>query len=411
MKTKGSLILLLLLLAGGGLLFAQTPAILIIAGSEAAEPIVFELQALLAEGVPRIVLTDHRKAMMETYDQKEIDRAFLAEQAQAYAKKQPAKPKGEASPYTESDLPVTYAGKPHDPHLLALFEEEEALLWYLSREHALGVFLVDVTPFGQAKRIQLLYTEGSHNDLQPIYDRLLIGMEERAMIEDLLAQAVHILSDGTKAVLKIEGSKEIRIADESMKRIESLDVYLGPTERSFVTVEQSGHEPLMIEVPWEDGGVTVIRPNLQRIINDPVTLLSKVGAVQYAAEGEAGESGMITLGSPSYPIALSLEKEGFVKSVLHIPREQGAIIRFGMRKASVDVLDEQKRVYRRALGTILSFGSYVAAQALVAAYDPKHENPLWSLALGSTRLLSVVSSVAMIAELSSYASAVGMMQE
>ncbi|MDI9456009.1 MAG: hypothetical protein QM442_09215 [Spirochaetota bacterium] len=410
MKGKGSMILLLLLLAGGGLLFAQTPAILIIAGCEAAEPIVFELQALLAEGLPRVVLTDDRKAILKEYDQEEIDRAFLAEQAQAYAKKQPAKPKGEALEDTGSDLPSTYASKGYDPSLLALFEREEALFWYMSRERALGVFLVDVTPYGQARRVRLLYQEGPRLDLRLIHDRLLVTLEERTLIEELLAQAVHILTDGTKAVLKIEGSKEIRIA-EKMERIESLDVYLMPTDKSTVTVERSGHEPRKVAVRWEEGEVATIRPDLQRIVNEPVTLLSNVGAVRYSSEGEAGESGMITLGSPSYPIALSVEKEGFVKSVLHIPHETGTVIRFGVRKASVDVPDEQKRVYRRALGTILSFGSYVAAQALVAAYDPKHENPLWSLALGSTRLLSVVSSVAMIAELSSYASAVGMMQE
>ncbi len=57
-----------------------------------------------------------------------IDRAFLAEQAQAYAKKQPAKPKGEALEDTGSDLPSTYASKGYDPSLLALFEREEAPL-------------------------------------------------------------------------------------------------------------------------------------------------------------------------------------------------------------------------------------------------------------------------------------------
>ncbi len=61
MKAKGSLILLLLLLAGGGccspkpLPSSSSPEV------RRAEPIVFELQALLAEGVPRVVLTDDRK--------------------------------------------------------------------------------------------------------------------------------------------------------------------------------------------------------------------------------------------------------------------------------------------------------------------------------------------------------------
>jgi len=226
-----------------------------------------------------------------------------------------------------------------------------------------------------------------------------------------LAQAVYILTDGTKALLKIEGSKEINVVDEAVGRIESLNLYLVPTETSAVVVERSGYEPRKVDVMWEEGRVATITANLQRIVNEPITLLSKVGAVRYASEDEAGESGMITLGSPSYPIALSIEKEGFVNRVIHIPHDTGTIIRFGVRKASVNVPDEQKRFYRRALGTILSFGSYVAARALAAAYDPLHENPMWSFALGSTRMLSIVSSVAMIAELSSYASAVDMMQE
>lgn len=411
MKTKGSAILLILLIAGGGLLFAQDPTILIVAKSEAAEPVVLELQSLLTESVPEIVMTDHRKAIVEEYDRANADRAYLLDQARAYARKQPVQPRGEVAPYTESLLVSTYVSKPYNPDLLSLFEREEALNWYLNMEQAIGVFLVDVTAFDQARRVRLSYGEGSRYEARPIYDRLLIAMEDRTLIEELLAQAVYILTDGTKALLKIEGSKEINVVDEAVGRIESLDLYLVPTETSAVTVGRSGYEPRKVAVIWEEGRVATVTPNLQRIVNEPITLLSDVGTVQYASEDEAGESGMITLGSPSYPIALSIEKEGFVKRMVHIPQATGTIIRFGVRKTSVNVLDEQKRLYRRALGTILSFGSYVATRALATAYDPRHENPLWSLALGSTRMLSIVSSVAMIAELSSYASAVGMMQE
>ena len=306
MKTKGSAILLILLIAGGGLLFAQDPTILIVAKSEAAEPVVLELQSLLTESVPEIVMTDHRKAIVEEYDRANADRAYLLDQARAYARKQPVQPRGEVAPYTESLLVSTYVSKPYNPDLLSLFEREEALNWYLNREQAIGVFLVDVTAFDQARRVRLSYGEGSRYEARPIYDRLLIAMEDRTLIEELLAQAVYILTDGTKALLKIEGSKEINVVDES-QRIDSLDLYLVPAETSAVTVGRSGYEPRKVAVIWEEGRVATVTPNLQRIVNEPITLLSDVGTVQYASEDE-GRIRMITLGSPSYPIALSIEK-------------------------------------------------------------------------------------------------------
>ncbi|NLZ77864.1 MAG: hypothetical protein GX911_07855 [Spirochaetales bacterium] len=408
MKGKGAAILLLLLLAGGGVSAARD-SVLIVARSEEAQPFVLELQALLAEGVPRIVLTDGRKEILAGYDRSEIDRTFLIEQARAYGMHRVPQPRREAVSSEDAELSVDYLGKGYDPDLLALLDRKEALSWYMDRERVLGIFFIDVTPFGPAKRIRLFLQEGPRSDLQTLHDRLILASEEQAVLEELLARAVRILTADTKGLFKVEGSKELRLSEEAEK-LGSLDLYLMATDIRTVTVERNGYEPQTVAVEWEEG-ITTIRVDLQPIVTDPVILLSSVGAVRYASEDEVGESGMITLGSPSYPIALSVEKEGFVKRVVQIPGEEGRIIRFGVRRAVPDVSDEQKRFYRRVLGTVVSFGSYVTASALRATYDPLRENPLWALALGSTRLLSIVSSVAMVAELSSYASAIGMMQE
>lgn len=409
MKAKGIAVLLLLLIVGGGGLFAQTASILLIPASEEAVVLTEEFEELLKESIPTIGLNTDRRMILTEYAKIKAEQTFLKEQVQSYVKKQDPKPQKEIEPIAEPFLPITYQREPYDTFLIPLLKNENALHWYFTTKEALGALVFDVTPFGQAKRVNVLFVEGTTHT--PIYDTLLISGDEKRVQEEILAHVLNQFSDGREVLLRLVGSKEISFKEKPIRKIESLDLYVVSHELTQITAQRRGYLEQMIPLKLIPGTVTTIQPQLVGIESDPITLLSSVGSVKYAVHNQVGESSMITLGSPTYPLVVALEKDGFVPGILQLPREGGAIIRFGLRKASVDVLNEQKRLYHRALSTILSFGSYVVTQALINTYDPNHDNPMWSLALASTRFLSIVSSVAVIAELSSYVSAVDMMQQ
>ncbi|MFA5698246.1 MAG: hypothetical protein WC954_00730 [Sphaerochaeta sp.] len=408
MKARALGVIILLLLLGGVAFSAEEARILIISCSTEAEALSERLATVLADVAPSLHYTARREELL-LHDIRETQtRTALIEQARSYQQKKVAVPTTEIHT-VEFPLPINYRSIKYDPTLLPVLEDPSALAWFLEQEKAVMVLLVTTTSFGQTTRVEIRLIERGETAAFLLVDELLLSGQEDELIPRVSGELLGRVTNDEEVLLRVIGSKEITIP--SLRYIEALDLFVIPQDIEFMTVQRAGYEAATLPIHSELRSVTTITPDLVKIEYPPVTLLSNVGAVTYAVGEEVGESSMITLGSPSYPFILAAEKEGFLPTIVPITHQEGSIIRFDLRRKGSDLLTEQKKLYNRALATIISFGSYVVANALVKTYDREYQNPLWSLTLLTTRLSSIISSVALMAELSSYASGVGMIEK
>ena len=408
MKARALGVIILLLLLGGVAFSADKARILIIPGSTEAEALSERLALVLEEVAPKLHYTPEREAFLLSDKQEAETRASLIEQARSFQQKKAATPTTEI--YTvEFPLSIDYQNIKYDPTLLPILEDRSALAWFLEQEEVVMAILITTTSFGQTSRNEIRLIDREETETFLLVDELLLSDQEDEIFPRLSAELLGRVTNDEEVLLRVIGSKEITIP--SLRYIETLDLFVIPQDIESMTVQRAGYEAATLPIHNEIRSVTTITPDLVKIEYPPLTLLSNVGAVKYAVGEEVGESSMITLGSPSYPFILAAEKEGFLPTIVPIAHQEGSIIRFDLRQKGSDLITEQKKLYNRALATIISFGSYVVANALVKTYDHEYQNPLWSLTLLTTRLSSIVSSVALMAELSSYASGVGMIEK
>ena len=128
--------------------------------------------------------------------------------------------------------------------------------------------------------------------------------------------------------------------------------------------------------------------------------------MNWSKEGKLLDQSLsITLANPSYPLVLTVSKEGFQSQIIHVSAPMPASMAITLQPqklASEDLLlSVQKDFYKRLRNTILLFGAYVGCTALSKTYDVS--NPLWQLGMVVTSSLALVSSTAMVLELASYA--------
>lgn len=305
-------------------------------------------------------------------------------------------------------LACKYIIEPYDSDLsLLLRSGEQALDWYKKRQQYDALYLMQSQKLGDFERVRIEFVSTSR---EVVLDRLVQYGAYQSIIQELETQIFKMMNAPALSALMIEkGIDSFSVLVDGAKiPVESSPLFLESGEHGLV-VSAPGYNDQSISVRLEPGEIRRLTFALTKVQHPDLQIHGRSGVATWFVDGkEIGTGLSISLADPTYPLVLTGTKEGFSNRVLLLDKPTQALnveLKNVLLSDEVLLLDSQKDFYKRLRNTILLFGSYVGCTALSKMFATT--NAIWQVGAVGTSSIALVSTVALVMELASYATRAG----
>lgn len=311
---------------------------------------------------------------------------------------------------TGSDtLQVSYTQVTYDENLAAAVQtgDTAAMDWLARRNGHIGLLILDTESFDSLLRVKV--------------SSYLVGMNKTVLLLDELVQYANypelaptldqaLFSSSSNKRMSVVQFTELPVAasiiiDGQEHALVNKRVFLEPGKHGL-QILAPGYKPVSEDVVLQGGRIHQLALQLTPITYPSVNLFSTSGTVDWIQEGKlVGQGSHLTLIDPTYPIVLTVLKDGFAKRIIHLPSASSEQMRVSLRPvffSDPTILQEgQKDFYKRLRNTILLFGAYVGCSTFsgMVASDQN----LWQVGLTATSAVALVSALAGAGNLARYA--------
>lgn len=287
---------------------------------------------------------------------------------------------------------------------LLLRSDEEAFAWYKERQQYDALFLLQSQNLGDFERVRIEFVSTSRT---VVLDRLVQYGAYQSLVQELEAQIFKVMAAPTLSALVFEkGIASFSILVDGAKiPVDSSPLFLESGNHEL-SISAAGYTNQNLSVRLEPGEIRRMTFALTKVQHPDLYIQGRSGSVTWFVDGkERGTSLSISLADPTYPLVLTGTKKGFSNRILQLDKPTRSLtvqLKNELLSDEVLLLDSQKDFYKRLRNTILLFGAYVGCASLSKMYDTS--NALWQVGLVGTSSIALVSSVALVMELASYAS-------
>lgn len=361
-----------------------------------------------------LYLTDlEQQAMLQEF-QDSLEQERLASLHAAYqaqdAKKLAASLQMEQTDFPEvpKTLRCEYVRTDYDSKVSELLRlDEQALQWYRKREQFDALLLLQSQKLGDLERVRIEFASHSRTLL---LDTLVQYGSYQSLNEILDTQIFKYMSSSLLSALVLEngGTAFSVYIDDAKKAVTDSPLFLVKGEHVLL-ITAPGYESQQLVINLEGGQIRRFSFALAKVKHPDLHLQSESGIVHWFVNGrDMGTALSISLADPTYPLVLNATKEGFANRLVLLDKPTSSLhltLNPAFLSDEAILVDSQKDFYKRLRNTILLFGAYVGCTALSQTFEST--NPLWQVGMVGTSSLALVSAVALVMELASYADRAG----
>ncbi|MDT3357854.1 MAG: hypothetical protein LIR47_00760 [Spirochaetota bacterium] len=301
-----------------------------------------------------------------------------------------------------------YTIEAYDEALAALVRsDEQALVWFMQHSLYDGLFLIQSEKLGDLQRIRIEFVS---TDRILLLDRLVQYGSYQSLGSELDEQIFRLFAAPDQGALLFEkgiGAFSVFV-DGAKEAVADSPIFLDSGAHELL-ISAEGYETSLLSVVLEPKKIKVLSFSLEKIKHPVLQINSTSGKANWFVDGrQAGIGLSISLADPSYPLVLTGTKDGFANRIIQLDtpvKKLEVAFQPVLLSDEVLVLESQKDFYKRLRNTILLFGAYVGCTALSKTFNSTE--PLWQVGLVATSSLALVSGVALVMELASYAARSG----
>nr|WP_319474813.1 hypothetical protein [uncultured Sphaerochaeta sp.] len=315
----------------------------------------------------------------------------------------------QATPLDFDSLPVTYHLEQFDQNLAsALQASDDALAWFCSKNTFDALFLLDSEELAGFQRIRIQYYHPKLTEKKTLSDSLVQNSYFQPLEEPLEKALFALASKGNLGIITLNDIPPGLAVSIDGKPAELLDTTLilspGP---HILGLNAPGYQSMEMEIVSKADVIQPFQFSFEEVTFPSLVVHSETAKVNWFLDGKPlGEQLSISLSDPTYPMVLTLNREGFAQRVVHLdsPPYKELTVTLNAKELAYPSLrdDAQKDFYKRLRNTILWFGTYIGCAVLSQMYAT--DNPLWQVGLVGTSSVALVSSIAMAVDFLSYES-------
>ncbi len=411
MAKKLALIVLLFLCSS---LYAEkipTFTVGIIALSEDQDSLVKQISDAAVQFGSHLYLDEQRLAYLGKLETKQATRAWEAAVATAY-EKHDLSTIAENLPVSTVDgygpmLAVSYEMVSYDQDLAkALLLSDDACTWFMGSRDYHALLLVETQTVDAFRRIRVSFFIPDQ-ERKVLIDQLVQHADYENTVQNFRETLLSYMTNDEEGVLVLPQQfvgLQVQKEGETL-HLDGQNLMLPKGAHTLVFSEKN-HEQKTVSVVVQGGTFQQLDLFFDPIVFPPLNLYSSAGSTAWFVNGEGlGKRCSISLDAPTYPLVVTVEKEGYSQKTIQLDgplRDELLVNMHGMLLSDSALLEEAKQdFYKQLRNTILLFGSSVCMQVLSKTYAV--DNPLWQVGLVGTSSLSLVSAVALVKDLASYA--------
>lgn len=281
---------------------------------------------------------------------------------------------------------------------------DDALTWFANVQSYDALLLVWHQALDEVERVQVVWYLPLQHSRKTILDKVVVASSYRTLQDDLDDAIFSLVSNNEVGAVRIHDAPSGYSVSVDGVPMQGPVLFLSAGVHEFVFSEPN-HEDKIMKLQVENGRIVLVQPDMLPLSNSPLFLASRSGSASWFANGiSLGTAPYVSIEDPVFPLLLSLTKEGFASKTVQLSNktEQQIVAMQPQALSSKSILQKgQRDFYKQLRNTILMFGISIGVSTLSKTYAAG--STFWQPALIATSSLTLVSSLATINELASYA--------